>query len=194
MTGAIPPHSSPSWQFQEALPSLIKIADDLQQALQPAMTQGRDYERTFAQAGRMLSKALDFLLQAAQSDDPSGFDAALAGADVSALAAAGHMRSLRAAQFTPDELATAGEVARSSGMDLGECAATGVTVRILWPDPGQGAATDEIQADLDALGRARWGSSRHGKLPIDGRIQLDLAAALDAIAALYTRVTPRATA
>jgi hypothetical protein len=50
-----------------------------------------------------------------------------------------------------------------------------------------------VQADLDALGTARWNSARHGQLPIDGRVQLDLAAALDGIAAAYTRAAPGAT-
>ena len=193
MTDTVPPHSNPSWQFLEALPGLTKIDDELHLALQPAMTQGRDEDRGFAQAAWMLAKALHFLLEAAQSDDPSGFDAALAEADTDALAAAGHVRSLRAAAAPVEELAAAGEVSRSAVLDLGECAATGAAVRILWPDTGQGLAPDEVQADLDALGRMRWTSARYGQLPVDGRAQLDLAAALDGIAAAYTRTAPGTT-
>ena len=40
------------------------------------------------------------------------------------------------------------------------------------------------------LGRFRWTSDRHGQLPIDGRAQLDLAAALDGLAAAYVRTVP----
>jgi hypothetical protein len=32
-----------------------------------------------------------------------------------------------------------------------------------------------------------WRSARHGQLPVDGRTQLDLASALDVLAAVYGR-------
>ena len=185
-----PPHSNPSWQFLAALPDLARIDEELALALQPAMTQGRDQDRGFARAAWMLSKALRFLLEAAQSGDPSGFDAALAEVDTSALAAAWHARGIRAAAATVEELAAAGEVSRSAGLDLGECAAAGAAVRILWPDPSEGLAPDELEVDLDPPGRARWRSGRHGQLPVDGRAQLDLAAALDSLAAAYAQTVP----
>ncbi|MGH3229163.1 MAG: hypothetical protein ACRDOA_11380 [Streptosporangiaceae bacterium] len=50
MTSTIPPHPNPSWQFLGALPELSRVADDLHRALRPAMTQGRDQDRSFAEA------------------------------------------------------------------------------------------------------------------------------------------------
>jgi hypothetical protein len=116
MIDAAPPHSTPSWQFLEALPGLTRIADELQLVLQPAMTPGRDEDRGFARSAWMLTKALRFLLEAAQSDDPSAFGDALAEAVTDALAAAGHVRSLHAAAATVEELAAAGEISRSTGL------------------------------------------------------------------------------
>ena len=135
----------------------------------------------------MLAKALGFLLEAAQSDDPGAFDAALAETDTDALATAGHVRSLRAAAALPDELAAAGEAARSAGLDLGECAATAATVRIALPVGTNGQTSDELQVDMDDDARVSWRSARYGQLTVDGRTQLDLVAVLDELAAAYGR-------
>jgi hypothetical protein len=99
---------------------------------------------------------------------------------------------IRAAAATVEELAAAGEVSRSAGLDLGDCTAADAKIRIMWPDLREGLAADELQVDLDALGRARWRSDRHGQLPVDGRAQLDLAAALDSLAAAYAQTYPGA--
>ena len=107
------------------------------------------------------------------------FDAALAEAATDALATAGHVRSLRVAAALSDELAAAGEAARSAGLDLGECAATAATVRIALPAGTNGQASDELQVDMDDDGRVSWRSARYGQLTVDGRMQLDLVAALD---------------
>jgi hypothetical protein len=115
------------------------------------MTEGRDQDRGFAEAAWMLAKALRFLLNAAQSDEPDAFDAALAEADTDALAAAGHLRSLRAAAALREELAAVGEAARSAGEDLGEWAATGATIRAV-TGGGDGGTADEIQVDMDSVG------------------------------------------
>ena len=107
--------------------------------------------------------------------------------DTDVLAAAGHVRSLRAAAALPEELAAAGEAARSAGQDLGECAATSAAVRIAQPGSTDGGTADEMQVDLDDDGRVGWHSARYGELAVDGRTQLDLAAALDGLAAAYGR-------
>ncbi len=151
------------------------------------MTQGRDQDRGFAEAAWMLAKALRFLLRAAQSDDPAAFDAALAEVDTDALAVAGRVRGLRAAAAPPGELAAAGEASRSAALDLGECAAAGATVRILLPEGANGETADEIEVEVGGDGRVTWRSARHGRLAVDGRTQLDLAAALDGLAAAYGR-------
>jgi hypothetical protein len=178
-----PPRSHPSWRFCEALPELTRISAGLDAALLPAMTTGREDGRGFAETAWMLAKALRFLLDAAQSDDPAAFDAALAEVDADALAAAGHARGLRAAAALPEELAAAGETARAAGYPA-ECAATSAVVGIV---TGSGRAAEQIQVQLDADGRASWQSDRHGQLAVDGRTQLDLAAALDLLAEAYWR-------
>jgi hypothetical protein len=179
----IPPHSNPSWQFLHALPSLARITEELNAALLPAMTTGRDEDREFARAAWMLAKALRFLLDAAQADDPGAFDAALAEADTDALAVAGYLRSLRAAAALPDELAAVGEAARAAGQDLGECTATSATIQMMT----RYGTADEIQVGIGTYGRVSWRSAQHGQQAVDGRTQLDLAAALDGLAAAYTR-------
>jgi len=147
------------------------------------MTKGREEDRGFAQAAWMLAKALRFLLDAAQSDDPGAFDAALAEVDTDTLAAAGHVRSLRAAAALPDELAAAGEAGRAAGY-LAECSASRAVVQVA---TGTGGVADEIQVDIDADGRVTWQSAQHGPLDVDGRTQLDLAAALDGFAEVCWR-------
>jgi hypothetical protein len=181
------PHSNPSWQFLQALPCLARITGHLNAALLPAMTTGRDEDREFARAAWMLAKALRFVLDAAQADDPGAFDAPLAEADSSALAAAGDLRALRAAAALPGQLAAAGEAARSAGQDLGECTAPSASIQAVTGNE----TADEIQVGINTDGRVTWRSAQHGQLDVDGRTQLDLAAALDEVAAVYTSNTGR---
>src|SRR5260370_34754756 len=131
---APPPHATPSCQFLEALPALARVEDELAAALRPAMTQGRDQDRGFAEAAWMLAKALRFLLRAAQSDDPAAFDAALAEVDTDALAVAGRVRGLRAAAAPPGDPAPPGEPSRPAALNLGACPAGAGPVRMLLPD------------------------------------------------------------
>jgi hypothetical protein len=110
-------------------------------------------------------------------------------AATSALAA----RGIRAAAATVEELAAAGEVSRPAGRagwtlasarpPVPPSASCGLTPARDWPP-------DELEVDLDPLGRARWRSGRHGQLPVDGRAQRDLAAALDSLAAAYAQTVP----
>jgi hypothetical protein len=52
---------------------------------------------------------------------------------------------------------------------------------------GSSGTADDIQVDLDSDGRVSWRSARYGQLAVDGRTQLDLAAALGQFAAVYWR-------
>jgi hypothetical protein len=188
MTDATPPSYRPSRELLDAVPGLARIADELNIVLRPAMLAGHPDSRGMAEAGWMLAKALRFLAVAARvADDRDSMDQALSEVDTDALAVAGRIRSVRGIAASPEKLAAAGESARQADFDLGDPIAAGVTVRVLWPDTGQGPVSDEVTADLDALGRMRWTSTRYGQLPVDGRTQLDLGAALDGIAAAYAR-------
>jgi hypothetical protein len=175
--------------FWRAVPELARIEAALGEALLPAMTQGPAEERGYADVAWMLAKALRFLLQAAraaQDGDAGALDEALAEVDADLLAAAGYARALRAAAATPQALAAAGEAARMNAAGLGECLAAAVTITTV-TDTDSGLETDEVRAEADAAGRISLASARHGELPVDGRAQLDLAAALDALSAVCGR-------
>ena len=181
---------SPSREISDAAPDLARLADDLNVILQPAMLAGHPDERGLAEAGWMLAKALRFLAAAAQAADPASLDEALSEVDTDALAAAGHARSVRGIVAAPEKLAAAGEASRQSDFDLGDPIATAATVRLLSldDDSAEGAAHDEVTAQLDAHGKTRWTSARYGQLRVDGRAQLDLDAALDGVASAYARI------
>jgi hypothetical protein len=189
VTAPAPDVSRPSRQFLDALPDLTRIESELGKALLPAMTQGSDDSRGFANTAWMLAKALRFLLEAAAPDDPADLDAALAEVDASTMIAAGHARSLRAAAGDPGALAAATESARQADWDLGGCLVTSATARTL-----AGDEDDEIRISLDDTGQVNWHSQARGPLPVDGRTQLDLAAVLDALGAACERAVPRPSA
>jgi len=191
---AIPAAARPAELFAQAIPELARIEAALAEALRPAMTQDPSGERGFADVAWMLAKALRFLLQAAsaaQGGDAGALDEALAEVDADLRAAAGYARILRAAAATPQALAAAGEAARANAAGLGQCVATTVTVATM-TDDDPGLQTDEFQVAVDAAGRISLASLRHGHLPVDGRAQLDPAAALEALGTVCGRAAAAA--
>jgi len=182
--------------FLQAVPELGRIEAALGEALRPAMTQASSEDHGFADAAWMLAKALRFLLQAATAPDGGGaaLDEALAEVDADLQAAAGYTRILRAAAATPQALAAAGEAVRINAAELGEHLATAVTIVTMTDDDNRGLETDEFQAEVDADGRISLTSLRHGQLPVDGRAQLDLAAALEALGTVCGRAAATAAA
>ncbi len=186
---AIPLAARPAAQFLRATPELNRIEAALAEALRPAMTQEPSDERGFADVAWTLAKALRFLLQAASaaSDrDPGALDEALAEVDTDLLAAAGYARDLRAAAAKPQALAATGEAARMNAAALGEWVATAATVATM-NDTYTGLETDECRVAVDDRGQISLASLIYGELPVDGRTQLDLAAAMEAFAVAYGR-------
>jgi hypothetical protein len=95
---------------------------------------------------------------------------------------------LRAAGSGLPALAAAGEKTRAARLERGECAANSATVGIVWAGSGAGLdSPDQVHVDMDAGGAVHWASGQYGQLAVDGTTQLDLAAALDAVAAVCAR-------
>src|SRR5436309_711392 len=114
MTDATQPSYNPSRELLEAVPDLTRIADELNVVLKPAMLAGHPDSCGMAEAGWMIAKALRFLAAAGQASDAPGQDEALDEADTDLLAAAGHVRAVRAAANPIEKLVAAGEADRES--------------------------------------------------------------------------------
>lgn len=187
MTAGPPPEgaavmaSTPSPEFRAAVPELERIHTALLAALRPTYPRGQD---GYAVAAFMMAKGLRFLLDAADPGaDSAEMDAALREVEFDLAAATGHVRDVRAAGTLPDDLAAAEGTYRMNVSDV-EALASSITAQASLPESFDAVA---VRVAIDGDGRVSWSSDLHGELPVGGRAQLDLAAALALLGQVFTR-------
>jgi hypothetical protein len=167
----------PSPQLLKALPALRRLEEELADRLTPAIT-GTVESDGYSQAAWMTAKLLRFLFQAAATSDPTERQVSLVEVEADAAAVIRAVHEVRAATASLDELvADAGEQLL---LDLDD------TVVVQRADLAVSLPTGEyadlelpVAVRLDGRGQVSVASSSHARFgPVDGQIQLGVAAAL----------------
>jgi hypothetical protein len=173
---------TPSQQLLEALPALQRL-EELAARLTPAMT-GTDQPDGYTQAAWMPAKLLHFLLQAAATTDQAECQAGLMEVDAAAVIRAVHR--LRAAMAGVEEL-TISEVEQRL-LDLDDTVVVDQADLVVTLPTGEFADSGlPVAVGVDGHGQATVASSRHALFePVDGQVQLGVAAALRALGQALT--------
>ncbi|MBB5136158.1 hypothetical protein HNP84_005902 [Thermocatellispora tengchongensis] len=185
----------PGPRLMGALPAIQHLIEQMSTALGPAMNDSYDARDDhgsgdgYTEAMWTLLKALTFAGQAARAAH-IGDIAEQREVDTAAYKAAGYARHVRAAAAGPAELAALEASVVETRQDLGDATVERITVRVgAYMQDSDTLIEDEpaiTLLDADARPAVTW-AGRRGPLAIDGRTQLDLAAADQTTAAAYDR-------
>jgi hypothetical protein len=168
---------APSPQLLEALPALRRLEEELADRLTPAIT-GTVESDGYSEAAWMTAKLLRFLFQAAATSDPTERQASLVEVEADAAAVIRAAHQVRAATVSLNDLVAAdGEQLL---LDLDDTVVVHQADLVVSLPTGEYADLElPVAVRLHGDGRVSVASSSHARFgPVDGQIQLGVAAAL----------------